>query len=75
MGVEDFDIVLVRTKDRNPSEYATIHHIFIGGRLPAMAQYNPQGWCWLDPIPTTREPQVIKGEGVTHWIDLVEKKK
>jgi hypothetical protein len=58
----------VDVKERNP-DFATIHWCLIDGRLPIMAQYNPQWWCWLDTIPATREPQVIGGKGVSHWLE------
>jgi len=34
-----------------------------------MAQYNPQGWCYLSGIPATKPPEVIVGKGISHWLE------
>jgi hypothetical protein len=59
----------IPTSERQPEGFSTIHIVLIDGRLPIMAQYNPQGWCYLSGIPATKEPQVIGGKGVSHWLE------
>lgn len=55
--------------ERQPTEMASIHFVLIDGRLPLMAQYNPQGWCYLSGIPATEPPKLIGGKGVSHWLE------
>lgn len=54
--------------ERQP-ELCSIHFVLLDGRLPMMAQYNPQGWCYLSGIPATKAPEVIGGKGVSHWLE------
>lgn len=58
----------IPTTERQPELYS-IHFVLIDGRLPLMAQYNPQGWCYLSGIPATEPPKVIGGKGVSHWLE------
>ncbi len=55
--------------ERQPSEFFSIHFVLLNGRLPMMAQYNPQGWCYLQEIPAQEPPKLIGGKGVTHWLE------
>jgi len=59
----------IPTSERQPAQMSSIHVVLIDGRLPMMAQYNPQGWCYLSGIPATKAPEVIGGKGVSHWLE------
>ena len=60
----------ISVKDRQPQQIGSIHFVWLDGRLPMMAQYNPQGWCYLSNIPAKEPPKVIGGVGVSHWLEL-----
>lgn len=59
----------IPVEDRQPEQLASIHFVLLDGRLPMMAQYNPQGWCYLSGIPATEPPKLIGGKGVSHWLE------
>lgn len=59
----------IPTSKRQPKEFGTIHMVLLDGRLPMMAQFNPQGWCYLSGIPATKVPEVIGGKEVSHWLE------
>lgn len=59
----------IPVEDRQPKDFASIHFVLLDGRLPMMAQYNPQGWCYLSGIPATEPPKLIGGKGVSHWLE------
>lgn len=59
----------IPVKDRQPEQFYSIHFVLLDGRLPMMAQYNPQGWCYLQSIPAREAPKVIGGKGVSHWLE------
>lgn len=58
----------VPVTERQPN-YFEIHMVLLDGRLPMMAQYNPQGWCYLSGIPAKAPPKLIEGKGVSHWLE------
>lgn len=59
----------VPVNERPPKEFGQIHVVLIDGRLAMMAQYNPQGWCYLSEVPATKKPQLIGGNWVSHWLE------
>lgn len=59
----------IPVSERQPKETASIHVVLIDGRLPIMAQFNPQGWCYLSGIPAKEEPKLVGGKGVSHWLE------
>lgn len=67
--MENITFNAVHVKDRQPEQFYSIHFVLIDGRLPLMAQYNPQGWCYLSGIPAKEPPKLIEGKGVSHWLE------
>lgn len=59
----------VPASERQPKEFGTVHVVLIDARLTMMAQFNPQGWCYLSGIPAKNPPQLIGGKGVSHWLE------
>jgi hypothetical protein len=56
--------------NERPPQFYSIHFVLLGGRIPMMAQYNPQGWCYLSEIPAKEPPKLIEGSGVSHWLEF-----
>ena len=66
---EEITFKAIPVEERQPEDFASIHFVLLSARIQMMAQYNPQGWCYLSGMPANEPPKVIGGKGVSHWLE------